>query len=225
MAAVSLTLAAGVSIRQSRVADTQRARAEARFNDVRKLANSFVFEFDEAVRDIPGTTAARKLVIARSLGYLEELARDAQGDVPLQRELAATYQRIGDVQGNPYLPNLGERPEALDSYRHALGLREAVASRPDATDADSAALGAALLATGDLLWGDGDFAGALDKALALSDHAGFCARRAASEARGRLRGIGLGSYLEASGAGGAPRDEVTARFRGDGLLHVFGVTG
>ena len=161
VAAVSLTLAAGVSIRQSRVADTQRARAEARFNDGRKLANSFVFEFDEAVRDIPGTTAARKLVIARSLGYLEELARDAQGDVPLQRELAATYQRIGDVQGNPYLPNLGERPEALDSYRHALGLREAVASRPDATDADSAALGAALLATGDLLWGDGDFAGAL----------------------------------------------------------------
>ncbi len=71
----------------------------------------------------------------------------------------------------------------------------------------------------------GDFAGALDKALALSDHAGFCARRAASEARGRLRGIGLGCYLEASGAGGAPKDEVTARFRGDGLLHVFGVTG
>ncbi len=71
----------------------------------------------------------------------------------------------------------------------------------------------------------GDFAGVLDKALLLSDHAGFAARRAASEARGRLRGIGLGCYLEASGAGGAPKDEVTARFRGDGLLHVFGVTG
>ncbi len=71
----------------------------------------------------------------------------------------------------------------------------------------------------------GDFAGALDKALALSDHAGFAARRAASEARGRLRGFGLGCYLEASGAGGAPKDEVSARFRGDGLVHVYGVTG
>ena len=71
----------------------------------------------------------------------------------------------------------------------------------------------------------GEFAAVMDKALKQSDYAGFPARRAASEARGRLRGIGFGCYLEASGAGGAPKDMVSAHFRGDGLVHLYGVTG
>ncbi len=161
VAAVSLAAATGVSVWQTRVAQGQRTRAEARFNDVRKLANSFVFEFDETVRDIPGTTAARKTVIARSLGYLEELARDVRDDLPLQRELAAAYQRIGDVQGNPYLPNLGERREALLSYRRALDLREHIAAGADGVVDDRQALASALGAVGDLLWAEGDFQGTL----------------------------------------------------------------
>ncbi|MEZ5729170.1 MAG: xanthine dehydrogenase family protein molybdopterin-binding subunit [Burkholderiaceae bacterium] len=71
----------------------------------------------------------------------------------------------------------------------------------------------------------GDFEGVMDKALALSGYAGFPARRQASEAAGRLRGIGFGCYLEASGAGGAPKDEVSCRFGADGRLTLFGVTG
>jgi carbon-monoxide dehydrogenase large subunit len=71
----------------------------------------------------------------------------------------------------------------------------------------------------------GEFAQVMDKALTLADYAGFDARRRASEAGGRLRGIGFGCYLEASGAGGAPKDVVSVRFRDDGLLHLYGVTG
>ena len=161
VALLSLAGATGVSLWQARVAQRQRTRAEARFNDVRKLANSFVFEFDETVRDIPGTTAARKLVIARSLGYLEELAADVHDDLPMQRELAAAYQRIGDVQGNPYLSNLGERREAMASYRRALELRERVVADRSATSDDQQGLASALGAVGDLLWAEGDFEGTL----------------------------------------------------------------
>ncbi len=161
VAAVSLSAATAVSIWQARVANAQRLQAETRFNDVRALANAFVFEFDEAVREIPGTTAARRLVITRSLAYLEKLASDVQNDVPLRRELAAAYQRVGDVQGNPYLQNLGERREALESYRHALVLREQIAAGPEASDADAQELASALGAVGDLMWSNGDFPGAL----------------------------------------------------------------
>jgi carbon-monoxide dehydrogenase large subunit len=42
----------------------------------------------------------------------------------------------------------------------------------------------------------GDFVGCLDRVVGLHDWAGFSQRRSASEARGRLRGIGLGMYLE-----------------------------
>src|SRR3990172_13227350 len=53
----------------------------------------------------------------------------------------------------------------------------------------------------------GDFEGVLAKALAESDWKGFQARRAASAGRGVLRGRGIATYIEASGAGGfAPFD-------------------
>jgi carbon-monoxide dehydrogenase large subunit len=45
----------------------------------------------------------------------------------------------------------------------------------------------------------GDFPTVLDKALAASDYAGFAARKADAATRGRLRGIGLGTFLEISG--------------------------
>lgn len=42
----------------------------------------------------------------------------------------------------------------------------------------------------------GDFALPLERALALSDWSGFAQRRREAEERGRLRGIGIGSYVE-----------------------------
>lgn len=45
----------------------------------------------------------------------------------------------------------------------------------------------------------GDYAAHLDKAMALHDVAGFAARRAASVAQGKLRGLGYSCYIEACG--------------------------
>ncbi|HEX6321335.1 MAG TPA: xanthine dehydrogenase family protein molybdopterin-binding subunit [Burkholderiales bacterium] len=65
----------------------------------------------------------------------------------------------------------------------------------------------------------GDFPGVLDKALEASDWKGFAARRAQSSKRGRLRGRGIATYIEASGAGGfAPYDEVQLAWDADGGL-------
>jgi aerobic carbon-monoxide dehydrogenase large subunit len=47
----------------------------------------------------------------------------------------------------------------------------------------------------------GDFAKNLEDCLKLSDYAGFAARRRQSEQRGKLRGLGLSSTVEASNAG------------------------
>ncbi len=52
-----------------------------------------------------------------------------------------------------------------------------------------------------VVYDSGDFATILDMALALADRDGFPARRAASEAEGLLRGIGLSCWIESSGAG------------------------
>jgi carbon-monoxide dehydrogenase large subunit len=64
----------------------------------------------------------------------------------------------------------------------------------------------------------GDFVGCLDKALAAADWSGFAARKRESQARGRLRGRGISAYIEATGAGNAPFDEVALHFDADGRL-------
>ncbi|HET9734517.1 MAG TPA: xanthine dehydrogenase family protein molybdopterin-binding subunit [Burkholderiales bacterium] len=61
----------------------------------------------------------------------------------------------------------------------------------------------------------GEFEAVLDKALALADWKGFPARRKASAATGRLRGIGVCCFLEV--AGGSPLNETAdLRFEADG---------
>ncbi|MBP6772991.1 MAG: serine/threonine protein kinase [Gemmatimonadaceae bacterium] len=123
---VSLVGGLGASLWQARRAETQRERAERRFAEVRSLATGFLFDVHDAIRNLPGSTPARALLIQRGLASLDGLAREAQGDATLQRDLALAYQRIGEVQGNSYGANLGDSKGALASYRHALSLLESL---------------------------------------------------------------------------------------------------
>lgn len=117
-----------VTLHEARVARIERARAERRFNDVRKLANSLMFEVHDSIRDLPGTLPARKLLINRALEYLDSLSQEASGDTDLQRELAAAYDRVGDLLGYSGAANLGDYAGALQSYEKALSIREASAA-------------------------------------------------------------------------------------------------
>ncbi len=65
----------------------------------------------------------------------------------------------------------------------------------------------------------GDFGRVLDAALAKMDWAGFEGRRAAAKARGKVRGIGMAYYLEATGGADSERAEI--RFAEDGFVDVF----
>jgi len=116
---------ARVARQQAGIAREQRARAERRFNDVRKLANSLMFEVHDSIRDLPGATPARKLLVNRALEYLDGLSQEANGDLSLQRELAAAYDRVGDLLGYTGAANLGDITGARQSYLKALAIREA----------------------------------------------------------------------------------------------------
>ena len=105
----------------------QASIARRRFNDVRTLANSMVFDIHDAIQDLPGSTPARKLIVQKGLQYLDSLAQESNNDPSLQRELAAAYDRIGDVQGLPFWANLGETTGAMQSYQKALVIRQQLA--------------------------------------------------------------------------------------------------
>jgi len=138
LAAAALVLVmtlAGIAaiVREVRIARSEKALAEKRFNDVRALANSLLFDVHDAIQDLPGTTPARKLLVERALKYLDGLSLENTNDASLKAESAAAYEKIGDVQGNPDFANLGDTAGALKSYRHALEIRQSInASGSDA---------------------------------------------------------------------------------------------
>ncbi len=93
--------------------------AETRFNDVRALAHSVIFELHDSIQDLPGSTAARKLLAEKALEYLQKL--EAGGGIrrDLQLELAAGYQKIGRVQNDNARSSLGDTSAALISLQNA----------------------------------------------------------------------------------------------------------
>ena len=127
LATVALLFATGVTLREARIARAERVRAERRFNDVRALANSLMFEIHDGIRNLPGSTPVRKLLVERALQYLDSLAQESRGDTALQRELAAAYTRIGEVQGSPFSANLGDIEGAVQSYQKALAISRSLA--------------------------------------------------------------------------------------------------
>lgn len=111
---------------QTRVAQAERAKAERRFGDVRKLANSYLFDVYPEVENLEGSLKAREKILVSALEYLDSLSTEAAGDLALQSELATAYEKVGDVQGAMTNSSLGNIQAGLDSYKKAQRLREAV---------------------------------------------------------------------------------------------------
>ena len=114
-----------------------RARAERRFEDVRKLAGSFLFEFHDAIQDLPGSTQARHLVVKRAEEYLESLAKESAGDDALQADLAKAYEKLAEVEGGAN-NGLGDGKAARLNYEKALVIRERLAAKSPTPDSSGA---------------------------------------------------------------------------------------
>lgn len=142
-------------------ADAQRALAEKRFAEVRTLANRFMFDFHAKIAELPGSTPAVKLLVGTSLEYLQKLSADAGGDLLLQSELAAAYQKVGDIQGNPNNANLGDTRGAIESYSKSIEITRRLADAPGADDRALRALGVSIGRLADLRATTGDTSGAL----------------------------------------------------------------
>ena len=85
MAATALAVCAvvgglSVSLREAGIAREQRDRATRRFEDVRRLSNSLLFELSPRIERLPGATGARDLLVRRALEYLDSLARESADD-------------------------------------------------------------------------------------------------------------------------------------------------
>jgi serine/threonine protein kinase len=111
---------------QSRVADQRLRQAET-------FADSAISDLTEKLRQTPASTEMRASLFQSALKYLEELRRTSGNDPRLLLKLSRAYQRVGDLEGSPYVANLGNSETAMTSYREALSMAIAAHDRkPDA---------------------------------------------------------------------------------------------
>ena len=170
MAAAAIVLVAvggGIfaTLREARIANR-------RFNDVRKLANSYLFEFHDAIKDLPGATPARQLVVKRALEYLDSLSGERGSDTLLALELASAYGKVGEVQGEHYISNLGDFPGALASFKKGLAILEPLAAANPRNPDIGKELNKSYANMGAMVMSMGDLHGAVDyhrKAVALAE--------------------------------------------------------
>ena len=122
-AAVLMALATGalVAMEQARV-------AQSRFEEVRQLAHAFIFDFHDEAAGLAGSTKLREKMVKTALVYLDSLAKSAGNDRDLVKELAAGYQRVGEVQGQPSSASLGRPAEAVASFARAATFHERAAA-------------------------------------------------------------------------------------------------
>jgi tetratricopeptide (TPR) repeat protein len=156
-ALLAITLAAGVLgvLWQAKVANEERRKAEARSADLRQLSNSLLSELDVAIKDLPGSTGAQKLLVSRVLEHLDRMAKDAQGDRQTQLDLADAYTQLAAIQDDPYVQNLGDPTAALASLDKAIALTAPLASAASQDRDAHRALAMATELSSTILWQTG----------------------------------------------------------------------
>ena len=150
-----------VAMREAHIAQEQRAKAEQRFNDVRALSNALIFDVHDSIRDLSGAAGSRRLLVKTALKYLESLSQESQGDPALQRELAAAFVRLGDLQGQAFEANESDFEGAQKSYRRAYALLESSLALDGANERARRDIVTNAGKLSDLLWYTGDPDGAL----------------------------------------------------------------
>ncbi|MGC2661402.1 MAG: serine/threonine-protein kinase [Bryobacteraceae bacterium] len=152
---VAMTVAALAVWHGYAVAQAQRAIAERRYENGRKLVQSYLGEVDRKLEAMPGTTDVRNLIAQRNLEYLDRMSADAQGDVPLTRELAQAYFLIARTQ-RMMAQSGADREQARQNMVKAVHLRRTVFDKTgDIVDRGQLAyllsqLGALLVQSGEL---------------------------------------------------------------------------
>ncbi|MGI8641126.1 MAG: protein kinase domain-containing protein [Pyrinomonadaceae bacterium] len=127
--AVILLSATVITSWQAVVAKREQAKAEMRFNQVRKLANAVLFEYHDDIKKLAGSTPIREKMVKDALEYLDNLSAENTNDADLQRELAAAYEKVGDVQsGDDSFGSLNQSRNSLLSYQKALKIREKISA-------------------------------------------------------------------------------------------------
>jgi eukaryotic-like serine/threonine-protein kinase len=120
VASIAASLALAAIVGGAGVSWYEMRQAQKRATDVRTLANRFIFDFNEAIMNTPGTLAAQKMVVATAREYLSKLAADAGRNRAVSRDLAQSYYRLSGIE-----KRLGDTAAATAHVKDSMSILEA----------------------------------------------------------------------------------------------------
>lgn len=129
LAFVGLVGALAITTNLYVTADHERALAQRRFDDTRRLANYLLFDFYDEMARKPNSLALRNQVAAHAHAYLRRLAADAGAGDGIQRDVVDGFVRLADIQAGMGHSNLGDTASAKLNWEHAARIAEAVQQR------------------------------------------------------------------------------------------------
>lgn len=124
----------------------------------------------------------------------------------------AAYRGAGRPEGNYYMERL------IDTAAREMGIDRVELRRRNHIAPEAMPY----KAPSGMNYDSGEFTAILDEALKVADWDGFAARQAESRARGKLRGRGIGSYLEVTAPAGKEYGGI--RFEADGTVTMLSGT-
>lgn len=104
---------------QARRAERERAVAQRRFDEARRMIYTVIHEIQPQLADLNGTVAVRQSLIEKTLVYLEALAQDAGDNSALIRELIDSYVALAQVAGDAGTANTGHGRRASEMLTKA----------------------------------------------------------------------------------------------------------
>jgi tetratricopeptide (TPR) repeat protein len=98
----------------------QSRAADRKLQQIAALADSAISDMTGKLQASSASVETQAAIFRSSLQYLSELRQSSGDDPRLLLELSKAYMRVGDLEGSPYVANLGDSSSAIRSYQEAL---------------------------------------------------------------------------------------------------------
>jgi serine/threonine protein kinase len=137
----------------------QSRRAERRVNQIESLADSTISDMTERLQNSSASVETQAALFQGAIQYLDQLRKSSRNDPRILLQLSKAYRRLGNLEGSPFVANLGNRGVAVASFQDAL--QSALAAQAQLPGAESTT---AVIIAYHQLGQFETFAGDLDKA-------------------------------------------------------------
>ena len=122
-------------------AQAARDEADQRFNQVREIANTMMFDVYDEIETVPGTNSARGTLAATAQEYLETLAASDTAPVDVLLEAAQGYARLAGILNQQVVSDSDNRELGRAAWEKALSLYTRITTQHPESATAFAALG------------------------------------------------------------------------------------